>query len=74
MTERDGIIADAWNDHITERDSRDWKVSLRIDLDVYITGDKDIDDDELMEKVLERLNDDWVFHGSDVEILDAYPE
>lgn len=72
MTERDGIIADAWNDYVTERDKREWKVSLRIDLDVYITGDKDIDDDEIMDKILETLNYDKVFRGSDVKILDMY--
>ena len=72
MTERDGIIADAWNDHITERDSRDWMVSVRINLDLLIKADKDIEDDEMIDMVLERLNYDCEFNRSEIELLDMY--
>lgn len=72
MTERDGIIADAWNDHITERDSREWMVSVRINLDLLIKADKDIEDDEMIDMVLERLNYDCEFNRSEVELLDMY--
>lgn len=72
MTERDGIIADVWNDYVSERDERDWKVSLRIEVDLYIKGDKDISEEELLKEAVNRLNDYWEFDESEVELLDMY--
>lgn len=72
MTERDGIIADAWNDYISDKNERDWKVSLRINVDLYIKGDKDISEEELLKEAVNRLNDYWEFDESEVEITDAY--